>query len=704
MSHNDLEKTTTLDSLDELIKKDQEKNSNNNQSPKKTKEKKKIFLKIKNWWKNLSRKKKILVIILIIGFLILISCGLFFFLKSFQKEDVVVQPQEDVIVEHETYRYENGNLHFFNDKNEEIGQYECSNKDPNLCFIAFYSTEDNFDTPKKIQEDETILLEQVPIINDNFVFISDNKKEEEIIKIYNIKEEKILKDTTRLVKKADNKNQRFILKDTTSNYGIVEFIENNMAQIIPFTYDYLGFIESVEDYYISLQMDRSVIIDKANNSVSKGINGEIKGLTKDYIKVIDDFGKYRVFDYNGKELFKDYDYIELYDEYVALINNNKLNLKFYDGNKLNEEEIPLNNNYYLKTDIYNEKKNIKETRSSFFIEDKNKIINVNVKNETEYKTIKINKIEGLRNKTLKYLNYFDGKLYFYRNLEKTDLLGSYSCSNKNEIKNETSALNNCFLARDTIYENNELETPGTIGFIPILNERYIFLNDEKNKDNPTIVLYDFKSNKIIAKYQEINTYSYTGLEELSFKTVNDYPIVAKNKENQFGVIKIVNNEISSFIPFDYNHIEKLGDYYLGNKENGSILLGKNNGEPLFGTPISGTIKNYNDKFVTGVEDNQYYVYNHENKKLNEHGYVYIALYPTFFAAVNKDNKLGLYTYDKPNKNFLKKEVDLNLKKYYGDGTLAFKVYIMGKKYTIDIGNEENTYSTILSGNISGGGE
>ena len=29
---------------------------------------------------------------------------------------------------------------------------------------------------------------------------------------------------------------------------------------------------------------------------------------------------------------------------------------------------------------------------------------------------------------------------------------------------------------------------------------------------------------------------------------------------------------------------------------------------------------------------------------------------------------------------------------------------MGKKYTIDIGNEENTYSTILSGNISGGGE
>ncbi len=699
MTDKDLEKTTTLDSLDELIK--QEKN-NFSENPKSKKEKKQIFLKIKKWWKNLSKKKKVIIIISLIVLLIIVSLGIFFFVKSFKKEEVVEIPKEDVIVEQENYRYENGNLLFYNDNNDEIGKYECINKDPDLCFVAFYSTEDNFDIPKKLNEDETPLLERVPIINNNFVFINDNKKDDETIKIYNIEQKNVLKETTRLVKKADNVNKKFILKNNTSNYGIVEFVDNNMAEIIPFNYDYLGFIATVEDYYISLQMNRSVIINSANTSVSKGINGEIKGLTKKYIKIIDDFGKYRVFDYDGKEVFNNYDYIELYDQYAALINDNKLNLKFYDGAKLNEEEIALNNVDYLKTDIYDDEQNIKETRESFLIEEKGDYINVNIKNQAEFNKVKINKNEGLRSKTLKYINYFDGKLYFYRNQEKTDLIGVYTCNNKNVIKNEKSELANCYLARDTIYENNELETPGNIGFTPLFNDRYIFIADEANKDSKTISLYDLKTNKVISKYQEINTYSYTGIEELSFKNINDLQIVAKNKDNQFGVIKLDNNEIKPHIPFNYNYIEKIGDYYSAKNESGYLLLDRNNGASLFETAISGVIKNYNDKYVIGIENEDYYVYNHENKKLNRKGYAYIALYPTFFAAVSKDNKLGLYTYDKPEVNFLKKEIGLNLKQYYGNGTLAFKVYVVGKKYTVDIGTEENTYVTKMSGAIPGG--
>lgn len=721
MPNEDLEKTTEIETLDDLslqIKEMAEnpeeldnmvsaQNNQQNEEPNKgSKEKKKFFAKIKNWWNNLTKNKKVMVIIGIILLIIALGVCIFFVIKSLESNKPTTLPKEneDVIVEQENYRYENGKLIFLNADEEEIGSYECENKDEDLCYVSYYSTEDNFDVTKRIHEDETIILERTPIVNDNFVFINDNKENGDIIRIYDIKEEKCLEETYRIVKKADTEGTSFILKNSTSTYGVVTFVETEMMNVLPFSYDYLGFIPSAENYYISLQANRNVIINSTGKNLSKGISGTIKGLTKKYIKTIDESGKYSVYDYNGKEIFTDYDYIELYDEYAALINEKKMTLKFYDGAKLNEEEIKLKNTNYVKTNVYDEENVLKETKESFYLEENNNTINIHIVKDEEVEITTLNKLEGLRSKTIKYANYFNGILYFYRDEEKTDLLGTYKCNNKNQITKIDSELTNCYIARDNVFENNDVESGGTNSMIPVFNERFVFVNDNPelvNDDSKTVVLYDLKKNSTISKYNKVNTYSYTGLEEISFKTVDGVQIVAKNKSNKFGVIKLGLSEVSAHIPFKYTAIEKIGDYYSVNDGNGYTLLSREDASPLLTNTVSGKIRNYNDNYVTGTENNLYYVYNHDGKKVNAEGYNYIALYNTFFAAV-KDNKLSLRLYQNPGENFLTAEVPLTLTKYYGSGTLAFRVNLSGLNYTIEVGTSANTYEIKASGTIPTG--
>lgn len=701
MPEEDLEKTVVLESLEELKTEetlDNEVIEEPIQEP--NKEKKKRFIKLKKWWKNLSKKKKIGIIFLLILFLVLVGIVFFFLIKSFKKEEIVEEKQEDIIVIQENYRYENGHLIFINEDGKEIGTYECKNKEEDLCYVVYFSTEDSFDIEKNEYEDGTPVLERTPIIQETFTFIHDSKKEDSTFNIYNIKENQKLEEIYQVVKKADNENKKFILKNGTGNYGIVTFNES-LENVIPFVYDYLGFYDYLENTYISIQQNRNILLNETGKNISKGIPGKIKSLNKNYIKMVDDTGKYSIYDYNGTNIFQGYDYIEMFNDYVALIDKNQMNLKFYDGAKLNEEAIPLSNKDYVKTNIYDEDKNIKETKQSFLINEKNNSINIQVKNDSKLQITTLNKLEGLKSKTLKYMNYFGGKLYLYKDIEKSSLLGTYTCHNKNIMNSETSELKNCFIASDTTFENNEIEVPGKIGVIPILNNRYVFIKDNPEgvkANEETIVFYDLSKNKVISKYNQVNTYFYTGVNDVSHKTIDNLQIVAKNKNNKFGVIKISANEINSHVPFQYNKIEKIGNYYSAKNEQGYVLINKENLSNV-NHPVLGEIKNYNDSCFTGIENNRYYVYSIRGEKLNQTGYKYIALYPNFFAGVNNENKLSLHLYEKPEENFLEKEITLQLNNYYGNEPVAFKISIHGKSYSIFVGIKEGIYEMATSGYI-----
>lgn len=631
--------------------------------------------KIKVWWQKRSKKQKILFLGGIFVVCILIVIGIFFLIKNLNKKEEIPKKPE-VIVQEENYRYENGILVFFNSNKEEIGRYTCENQNEELCFVSYYSPEDDFDVEKKVYENNSPILNRSVIIENTYVFVNDNpRREDEKIKVYNMKTSSS-SSVYKSVKRVEN--NQYILKNENNLYGLVEFNNGEILTKMDFIYNYLGFIPNEKKYYISTQNDRNFVMDETGKNISKAIEGKIKNLNSQFIKVLLDNGKYEVVNYNNQSLFREnYDYVELYEDYVALVKDSKLYLRFYDKNKLNEDAILLSSDDYVKTSIYDENNTLKETKEAFYIEEDGEIITVAVNSNNGFASKTINKMEGTLNKSLRNINYFDGKLYIYSNTEKTDLLGSYPCSNKNNISKGDKNLKNCSLAQDTVFEDNDYEIPGSVGTIPIFNQRFVFINDNPdlvNETNETVVLYDLKKNTTLGKYREVNTYSYTGTKDITFSTVTDLQVVAKNQSGNFGVIKINLTDITGHIGFNYSEMEKLRDYYVAKDANGYLLLSNNNGASLT-SAIPYKIRNYGKEYVKIIHNGNYYIYDFKGKQINKEGMKYIELYDQYFAGVDNNNKLGIYTYKDTDKNILSgnETIQLNLNKYYGNGMLAFKV-------------------------------
>lgn len=689
--NNELEKTKELEELSDLNNQIVEVNENVETTEEEIKEEKpaeefftkptKVKLKDKMmaWWKKRTKKQKILIIGGAVLFLILLIVGIIFLVRALTKKPEV-EPPKEVIVQEENYRYENGVLIFLNKNKEEIGRYTCENQNEELCFVSFYNTEDDFDVEKKVYENNSPIKTRSAIIDETYVFINDNPlKNDEKVKLYNMKEQ-TEKGTYALIKKVSD--TKMIAKNENNLYGIIEIAGNEVLTKLDFTYDYLGFTPNDRNAYISTQSGRNFVIDETGKNLSKAITGTIKNLNGNYVKVKLEDGKYEVYNYNNQNILNEsFDYVELYSDYVILINDTKMYLKFYDKNKLNEDAIELSNKDYVKTSIYDETNTLKETKESFTIEENNEIININILNSTDSKIVMVNKAEGNLSKSLRNMNYFDGKLYIYSNTEKTNILGSYTCSNKNNVGSGVTSLKNCMLATDTIFEDNDYEIPGSVGAIPVFNERFIFISDNPdlvNETNKTIVLYDLKKNTSLGKYRNVNTYSYTGTNDITFSTVTDLQVVAENQSGNFGVIKLNLSEVIGHIGFNYSSMERLRDYYVAKGPHGYILVSKSNGSES-SSAIQYKIRNYNKDYVkVKRDDGNYYIYkiqDMQGKSINENGFKYIELYDNFFAGVNSNNQLGVFTYNNPKTNIISggELIPLNSTKYYGNGTLAFKI-------------------------------
>ena len=140
----------------------------------KKKKKFKLFSNIKDWWTNLSKQKKLIIILSFVLLILLVVVGIIFFTKKDDKKDSKKEP--NVIVENDFYRYENGTLIFLDNDNNEIGKYKCKNADQKKCYVAFQSNEDDFTGDLYVNEAGNKLDIRSKIINNNYVFIVDNKK------------------------------------------------------------------------------------------------------------------------------------------------------------------------------------------------------------------------------------------------------------------------------------------------------------------------------------------------------------------------------------------------------------------------------------------------------------------------------------------------------------------------------------------------
>ena len=629
------EENDLIDTLENQVIKDNKKDKKKEKTTKKEDKEK----------KELSKKTKIIIIVsLCLVLLILIGVILFLVLKKDKKPDKPNEPEKPiVIIEKENYIYKDGILTFLNSNDEEIGTYTCTNKDENNCFVAYYNLEDNFDIEKNIYEDNTKVERRSTIYLDKYVFINDNKNtNDNIIKLYNIEEEKE-EDTYTLVKGFSDSNY-VILKDTNGKYGVLLFDKDNYKEILEFSYDYVGELNKDAKFVVKTS-NKYYIFNKNGKNESKGLPYEIKSYNNNYITVYDD--AYYVYDYKSNLIFDEpYDYISLLDKYAVLINDELLYIKDYQNNKYNEDGIDINSKDYLKTNIFNKDKTLIETKQGFSINIDDTNINVVYKNKNSEKTKSLNIYEGNISSKLKYVNYFDGKLYFYQDEDKNDLLGKYTCTTKNTIAKNTTTLNNCYIAHESFFSNNEVETnkSDSLGLIPIFNNNYVFINDSLDNKNITINLYDLKNDKTLSKYSAVDDGIYTKSEDVSFVDANDNGIIAKNKNNKYGLIKISNN-VSGIIPFDYNYLEKLKEYYMATGSTNNYMLIDKSGEVIT-DKLGNKIVDYHKDYLKLIDSaGKYHVSDFTGNNVDNTAYLDLTLYDDYYVVIDINKKLNIANYN-----------------------------------------------------------
>lgn len=649
---------------------------------KENKKNKKEKRSLKEWFTSLSKTKKVFLILGIILLIVIIALIIFFGIKNNKKKPVEEEKPEEpvVIIEKENYIYKNGILSLLDNENNEIGTYTCNNKEETLCFVANYNNEDNFDTPKNVYEDGSLVERRSAIYENNYVFIYDNKDANNgVITLYNIKEEKT-EGTYAFVKGFNNTNF-VILKDTNGKYGGVEFTTEEIKERFAFTYDYLGMQDS-ESKIVAKASNKYYIATREGKLETKGLAYEIKSYNNKYIAVDND--GYYIYNYSSSLALDDsYDYARLLDDYIVLVSDKKIYIKDYNDNKYNEVGISLSNTDYNVTNIFDKDKKLIETKKSFNVEIEDEQMNITTYKDTKESRTSLSLKEGKLSANLKYMNYFDGKLYFYNDEEEKTLIGTYTCSNKNLVESDTKTLSNCKVASDSFYSKNETEEDNSanVGWIPVYNEQFVFINDSISDSNATIILYDLKNNKTLSKYESVDSGAYT--KEVTITHVSDATtyIMAKNKSNKYGVIKIEGDSVKSAIPFNYTLMEKLKDYYMAKESSETYVLLDNTGKEI-SSKYGNKIVNYGyDYLLVKDSNNKYYVYDFKGNKIDETGYLSITLYKEYYVVITSDYKLDIRQYSNSNYG-LKEPISV------GASIPSYKVEATSIGYTITINSNE----------------
>lgn len=557
-------------------------NENNNLKRKKN---------LKEKWDDLDKKTKVLIIlipILLILLIIVVLLLIFVFNDNHENEDNK-NPNDNVVIAKDNYRYENGNLIFLDKMDQIIGSYECNNKDPQLCKMAESNfTKDKFERVMSVNENDEELFLTSNIYFSNYAFIKDGEN----IYLYNIKN-KVKELTLKNIKVYDYASNLVVIADENEKYGLIEIKEDNYNYLIKCIYDNLGIINPKLNYLVAEDKNATYLVDKDGHKISSNINVDIKSVSKDYFVAVDK-NEYNLYTLKNEKVLEGYDYISINDNIIALVNKNKLYLRDLDLNKLNEEGITLTNNDYVKKYVYDSNNQLKDTLTSYEInEESNKII-IKIDNEK----FNINPYEGKISKNYNYMSYYDGKLYFYSDTSKNELLGNYECSNNNEINSNSASLTKC-----SIYNND-------LGLSGIYNNNYVFIEDDAN-----IYLYDIKNAKIMGTYSELNILNNSEINKnMQLIYTDSSYILAKsqvgNNKNNYGILEITSSKAQGKIEFKYKNITKYNDYYL----------------------------------LVSIDDT-YSIYNHDFKKISNE-FSYMELYDNYYVAIS-DNKLNIYKYDDP---------------------------------------------------------
>ncbi len=658
--------------------------------------------KLKRWWKNLEKKNKILIISLLVIALLFIIVLIIFLFSGDSKEDTGSNNSsgdkpDEVIVMEDNYIYKDGVLSLLNSRGDEIGTYECTNKEEKLCYVAYNSLEDSFDEVVNVYENGELVNTRSEIKNDSYVFIFDNIEGEDLITLYDIKNKSVV-DKYQLVKDLDYDDKKYsIVKNKEGKYGLYEFSEDAKV-VIDYTYDYLGYLKG--KYLVFTKNGSYGLVDFSNKEVAKNIDRQIKSYNDNYIVVADKNGRnYQLLKLDGTTINNEkYDFISLYDDYYGYVDDDLLYFKDYNLDKLYEEGISLYDEDYVGKKIYNEDGVKIKEESSFSVSIIGNNLNIEVSDGEDKESIVVDVRDKELSKKLKFYSYYGGKLYFYEDEGKTKLLGSYPCNNKNDV--EKGSVSTCKLAFDTVYEDNYTYVKkNKNATVPIINNRFVFVYDSpllSNESNQSINLYDLKDDKNIVTYRSINSHTSDNGGVASHKVDADFRVMAQNVNGKYGMISVSLTQAIGVYGFDYDYMEKIsstsiavktGDYW-------SIINSSGTAEGNYPGRIMSMVGNY---VVAKISNSSYKVklYDMNSNPIGSEteGFDYISVGNKYFGGV-KNGKVYVYALNGGVAAGNPDGYTVNFTDYITHEKPVFKFSTsLGSEY-IDILNSDGSYESI----------
>ena len=726
MNEEDLEKTRALNELTEII--NQQNNVSNNMgdtkdaseiinipddingeenkeelfndltnnNPEDNKKKKQsIIVKFKDWWSKLSKKQKIIFISIAVLVLILIIT-LVIILVTRKPKDQGGENLPDVVLEADNYVYQNGVLTLLDKNGNSIGTYDCENKDEKKCYVAFVSNyEDDFDTQINKNNNDELIKARSSIYFDRYVFIYDNASEEdEKLKLYDMQDNKSIGDYYGIKSYGVENANAVVLKDEKDTYGLFEFTNDGLNPLIDFKYQYMGLIDKEKDTLVVVKDNQGYyLVDYSDKAQSKVFTKAIYNYNDDYVILKND-NKYSVCDYKNKELIKDYDYIRfITGDYIAVVKDKKLYIRNYENKKYNEEGYELTNENYRTINRFDDNRKLIGTDYAFEVELHEKTLSITIKNaDNTTRDEKLNLAEGDVSANYDYYSYYNGKLYFYDDDDKTNIIGTYECNNKNNSIDDK--FNNCYVAKDNVFNDSYINPRvDKDSVIALYNKKYVFIVDApdlQNNDNREIKFYDLTQSKVLGTYNAIDANMGQSVPKLTLVNTNDTRIIARLKSGKFGVIQIKGSEANVLQKFSYNYIERAGNDYIVQLENNNWQIIYSNN--YTSSEFPGRIKNYSNGYVVVRNSNKDkdIIYKGDGTQLLTNEYDYIDINnKTVFGAV-KDSKLEIYTYDAKKVNT--DTISLKSNKYYNTNTPSFKLSSNGSTVSVNIYNTDGTLS------------
>ena len=606
-------------------------------------------------WSTLSKKTKIIIIVSIILVLI-IAIVLIYFLVLKKDNNKNENNDPVVVIEKDNYKYEDGKLIFIDKDKKEIGSYDCTNKNENLCFVAYFSNEDNFDVNKKVYESGLPINIRTDIIKDKYVFIYDDEtKEKGNVILYDMSSNKKLEEYSLVKEVKDN----YVIVKKDNDYKLIS-LDSSLEDAIKTTYDYMGYIEDT-NYLVVASNGNYKLIDFDDKDVSKTVPGNIMSFDDKNISVKVG-NEYYVYDYSGKVVVNDkYDYIRFANNYIIAASGKKLFVYDVNGNRMNIEGIRITSDSYNTKLIFNDNLRQVGKEEAFNVVVSNNIMRI----EYGEDYTKINLSDGIVSKNIPYISYFGGKLYFYSDEEKSNLIGSYKCEYANDIDESTKELQNCFIAKESNIFTPDKEVKN--GYLPIYNNNYVFISDTKSPNaNDNIILWDLKNNKKLATYKSVDAGFHDTENTVNFITTGGTQVVAKNTSDSYGLINIQTSKVNGIIPFKDQDDAKLinvsfkllqDNYLIKRSDETYHLYNKKGNEIASKVSTKYEIVEYKYNHLKVKNSDKYLIYDLNGKIVSDE-FKNIFMENNFYLSIDSSNILHVFKYDSK-KDLMSEEVTIS---------------------------------------------